>query len=66
MNYTSEVIWLVMICELTCVVYQIQAEIFPDVCIPIDQGAFRLGYINQRTNPANADIPTVIRAKISV
>lgn len=66
MNYTSKVIWLVMICELTYVVFQIQTEISPDVCIPIYQGAFRLGYINQRTNPANADIPTVIRAKISV
>lgn len=66
MNYTSKVIWLVMICELTYVVFQIQTEISPDVCIPIYQGAFRRGYINQRTNPANADIPTVIRAKISV
>lgn len=46
MNYTSEVIWLVMICELTYVVFQIQTEISPDVCIPIYQGAFRLGYIN--------------------
>ena len=66
MNYTSKVIWLVMICELTYFVFQIQTEISPDVCIPIYQGAFRRGYINQRTNPANADIPIVIRAKISV
>ena len=66
MNYTSKVIWLVMICELTYVVFQIQTEISPDVCIPIYQGAFRRGYINQRTNPANADISTMIRAKISV
>lgn len=66
MNYTSKVIWLVMICELTYVVFQIQTEISPDVCIPIYRGAFRRGYINQRTNPANADIPIVIRAKISV